>query len=94
MTLALCRGELPASRPGHFTPGESTPGTNWICVSLGTRTGLDDVERRKTLPLPELEPRPLGSTVRSQPLYRLHSPRCYYQDKLTDSLTSSSECPK
>jgi hypothetical protein len=33
--------------------------------------GLDDVERRKILPLPRLEFRPLGRPARSQSLCRL-----------------------
>jgi hypothetical protein len=38
------------------------------------RTGLDDVEGRKILPLPGLEFRPLGCPARSQSLYRLRYP--------------------
>jgi hypothetical protein len=41
---------------------------------VGLRTGLDGVERRKILPLPGLELRPLGLPDRSQSLYRLHYP--------------------
>jgi hypothetical protein len=37
------------------------------------RTGLDDVEKRKFLPPPGLELRPLSRPARSQSLYRLHS---------------------
>jgi hypothetical protein len=37
---------------------------------VGPRTGLDDVERRKFLNLPGLEPRPFGRPARSQSLYR------------------------
>jgi hypothetical protein len=47
------------SRPGLFTPGEIAPGTHWKGGWMGPRTGLDDVERRKFLTLPELELRPL-----------------------------------
>jgi hypothetical protein len=39
---------------------------------VGPRTGLDDVENRKFLPLPGLELRPLGRPASSQSLYRLH----------------------
>jgi hypothetical protein len=35
------------------------------------RAGLDDVEKRKFLPLPGLELRPLGRPARSQSRYRL-----------------------
>jgi hypothetical protein len=38
------------------------------------RAGLDDVEKRKFLPLPELELRPLARPARSQSLYRLRYP--------------------
>jgi hypothetical protein len=38
---------------------------------VSPRTGLDDVEKRKILPLPGLELRPIGRPVCSQPLYRL-----------------------
>jgi hypothetical protein len=38
------------------------------------RTGVDDVERTKSLPLPDLEFRPLGRPARSQSLYRLRYP--------------------
>jgi hypothetical protein len=43
---------------------------------VGPRTGLDDVERRKTLSLPGLELRPLGRWARSQSLYRLPYLQC------------------
>jgi hypothetical protein len=38
---------------------------------MGPRTGLDDVKKRKTLPLPGLEVWPLGFLASSQSLYRL-----------------------
>jgi hypothetical protein len=38
---------------------------------MGPRAGLDDVERRKILHLPELELRPLGHPASSQFLYYL-----------------------
>jgi hypothetical protein len=41
---------------------------------VGPRTGLDSVERRKPLPLPGLELRPLGRPARSHSLYRLTIP--------------------
>jgi hypothetical protein len=46
---------------------------------MGPRIGLDDVERRKVLPLPGLEPRPFGRPARSQSLYRLRSPGSTYK---------------
>jgi hypothetical protein len=41
---------------------------------VGPRTGLDVVEKRKCLPLPGLELRPLSRPARSQSLYRLRYP--------------------
>jgi hypothetical protein len=41
---------------------------------VGPRTGLNEVERRKLLPLPGLELSLLGRPARSQSLYRLHYP--------------------
>jgi hypothetical protein len=60
LTSALDGGEWSASRPGRFTPGEKIPGTHSIGGRVGPRTGLDDVQRRKILPLPGLELRPLS----------------------------------
>jgi hypothetical protein len=41
-------------------------------VDLGA--GLDDVEKRRILTLPGLEPQPLGRAARSQSLYQLRYP--------------------
>jgi hypothetical protein len=41
---------------------------------VGPRAGLDDVEKRKFLPLTGLELRPLGSLACSQSLYQLSYP--------------------
>jgi hypothetical protein len=41
---------------------------------VSPRTGLDDVEKRKFLPLPRLELRTLCRPTRSQSLYRLRYP--------------------
>jgi hypothetical protein len=41
---------------------------------VGPRTGVDDVERRKTLPLTVLELRAFGLPARSHSPYRLRSP--------------------
>jgi hypothetical protein len=59
-----------------FTPwvlyllGKS-PVVHWIGGWVGPRTGVDDVEKRKILPLPGLELWQLGRPTRSQLLYRL-----------------------
>jgi hypothetical protein len=51
VTSALAGGEWSASRPGRFIPGERVPGIHWIGGWVDTRTGLDDVEKRKFLTL-------------------------------------------
>jgi hypothetical protein len=66
-----------ASNPGRFTPGKRAPGTHWIGGLVEPRAGLDDVEKKKILTLPELELQPLGRPARSQPLYRLSYPGSY-----------------
>jgi hypothetical protein len=64
LTSAVVGGEWSASQPGRFTPGEGTLGTHWIERLVDPRAGLDNVERRKILPLEGLELRPLGSPTR------------------------------
>jgi hypothetical protein len=71
LTSALPGGEWSALHPRRFNPGERTPGTYWIGVWVGPRTGLDDVEKRKFTTLPGLELRPLSRPASSQSLYRL-----------------------
>jgi hypothetical protein len=65
LTSALVGGELSASRLGRFISGEGAPGTHWIGGWVGTRAGLDDVEKRKLLTLPGLELRLVGRPARS-----------------------------
>jgi hypothetical protein len=60
LTLTLVRGEWSASSPGRFTPRERAPNTHWIQGWVGPTASLDDVEKRKILPLPELELWPLA----------------------------------
>jgi hypothetical protein len=55
LTSALGGCEWPASYPGRFTREERASSTHWIGGCVGPRTGLDDVEKRKILTLPELE---------------------------------------
>jgi hypothetical protein len=45
LTSALVRGGWSASRPGRFTPGERAPGTHWIEDWVGTRVGLDNMDK-------------------------------------------------
>jgi hypothetical protein len=47
LTSAPSGGELSASRPGHFTPKERAPRTNWIGGWVGSRAVLDTVVKRK-----------------------------------------------
>jgi hypothetical protein len=77
LTSALDGGEWSASHPGRFTPRETNHGTHWIGGWVGPRTGLDDIDRSKILPLPGLELQPLGLPARSQSLYQLHYPGCF-----------------
>jgi hypothetical protein len=49
----------------------SPSGTQWIRGSVGPRTDLDDVERKKIVTLPRLELRPLRRSACSQSLYWL-----------------------
>jgi hypothetical protein len=60
LSSALVRGEWSASLPGRFTPKERPPGTHWIGGWVGPRTGLDDVGKRKFLPLPDSNSDPSG----------------------------------
>jgi hypothetical protein len=73
-TSALAEGKWSASHPGRFTPGERAPGTNWMGDWVSPKTGLDDVGKRKILPLPGLELRPLGHQARNQSIYWLSYP--------------------
>jgi hypothetical protein len=78
LTSALSVGEWLASRPGRLTPGERASGTHWMGGWVGPRTGLDDVEKRKSLTQPGLELRPLGCPAHNQSLYRLSYPGSYH----------------
>jgi hypothetical protein len=59
---------------GQLYPRERAPSTHLIGGWVSFRTGLDDVERRKILPLSGLELLPLGHPACSQSLYRLLYP--------------------
>jgi hypothetical protein len=74
LTSVLAGGEWSASRPGRFTPVEIAPDTHWIGGWVNPRAGLDDLERRKIVPLPGLELRPLSHPAHSQSLHRLRQP--------------------
>jgi hypothetical protein len=51
--------------------GGKRPSTRWIGGWVGPRSGLDDMNKKKFLPLPGLQLRTLGRAARSQSLYRL-----------------------
>jgi hypothetical protein len=61
-------GELHSS--AALPPGKEPPNTHLVGGWVNLRTGLDDLEGRKILPLPERELRHLGRPARSQSLYR------------------------
>jgi hypothetical protein len=66
LTSASVGSEWKSSRPDHLTPGErAPPGTHLMGCSLGPRTGVDDMKKRKFFPLPELELQPLGHLAHS-----------------------------
>jgi hypothetical protein len=65
--------------------------SNWIGGWVGSRAGLNDVEKRKFLALPGLELRSLGWPARSQSLYRLRYPdswvcRCRWENNIKMNL--------
>jgi hypothetical protein len=64
LTSTLVGGEWLASRPCRFTPGERATGTHRIGGRVGPKAGLDHMEKRKFLTLPEFEFRPLGSPTK------------------------------
>jgi hypothetical protein len=66
LTSVLARDEWSDLRPSRFTPGEIAPCTHWVEGWVDPRAGLDDVEKRKFLPLPGLELRLLCRLARSQ----------------------------
>jgi hypothetical protein len=74
LSSALVGIQWSDSRPGRFTPEERIPGTHWMGGWVGSRAGMNDVEKRKLLTLPGFELRPLGRPTRRQSLYRLSYP--------------------
>jgi hypothetical protein len=58
LTSALDGGEWSDSRSSRLIHWEMAPGTHWLGSRVGPRAGLDSVEKKKTLPLPVIEPRP------------------------------------
>jgi hypothetical protein len=65
LTSALAGGEWSTWRPDRFTPGERAHGIHWIGGWVGSRAGLDDVEKREILTPPGLELRLLYRPARS-----------------------------
>jgi hypothetical protein len=78
-------------------PRERVPSTHWIEGWVGSRAGMDDVERRKILTLSGLEVQYLGQPAHSQSLYQLHYPGSPIQicvTKLNDFLGLPSLVPE
>jgi hypothetical protein len=63
------------SIPGRFIPGERVPSPHRAGGWVGPRTGLDEIEKRQSFPLPELELQPLDRPARSHSLYQLRPSR-------------------
>jgi hypothetical protein len=79
--------------PATLPPGEKALTTHCIGGWAGPRTGLDNVKKRKILPLKGLELRPLGRPARNQSLYRVRETKSLgrwtrHRDFLTKSWTS------
>jgi hypothetical protein len=74
LTSTLSGGEWSASCPCRIIPDERAPGNHWIEILVDPSAGLANLVKRKFLPAPGLELRPLGRPTRSQSLYRLHYP--------------------
>jgi hypothetical protein len=51
--------------PGRFYPGERSLGTQWTGRWVGAKAGLDAMEKRKILPLSEIEPRAVQPVTHS-----------------------------
>jgi len=51
--------------PGHFTPKERAPGTNWVGGYVGPRAGLNTVVKRK-FPAPARTQTPIQRTFRKK----------------------------
>jgi hypothetical protein len=61
LTLALVEGEWSASRPGCFALGQRARGTHSIGGWMGSRAGLDDVEKRKFVIYRDSNSQPIAS---------------------------------
>jgi hypothetical protein len=85
LTSTLVGGEWSASCPHRFTAGEGALGTHCIRGWVDPRASLDDFEKKKFLPTPGLELRPLGRPTRSQSLYRLSYPGSFYSSGTGDN---------
>jgi hypothetical protein len=89
LTAALAGGDLPASRSDRLSHGKRAPCTQWIGGWVGPRTGLDDMEKRKILPLPGLKFRSLGRPVSIQSLYWLPYPGSLESGSKTENKTNA-----
>jgi hypothetical protein len=87
MTWAQVGGEWSASHLGHFKPREAASGTHWI-VRVGLRDGLEAVEKRKFLNLPEIKLRSL------QPVSSRYPDSLYLSGGQTFSVLNGKRKPK
>jgi hypothetical protein len=71
LTSALVGVDWSASRPDRCTSWKATAGTHWMECWVGTRIGLNDVEKRIFLTLPGLELQLLGRPTCTQSQYLL-----------------------
>jgi hypothetical protein len=69
LTSALVGGEWSASYPSRFTLEERASVTYGIGGWVDPRTGLDDVEKRRSLTIPGLEFQPLSRPTHSPSLH-------------------------
>jgi hypothetical protein len=81
LTSALVEGEWSASRPDRFTLWERAPSTHWIGDWMGSRAGLDDVEKKKNLAPTETRTPTFGRLARCQSLYRLRYASSFFLGK-------------
>jgi hypothetical protein len=65
LTSATDADERSVSRPGRFTTGERAHGIHWTGGWVGFKAALDNGEERKSLILPEIEPKFFGYTNRA-----------------------------
>jgi hypothetical protein len=86
LTSILEEGEWSASRLGRFTSGERAPGTRWIGGWVGSRAGLDAVEKRKI-------GIPAGNRTHETQLWILWRSHCFFKSVTSCISTSIYHLP-